>query len=238
MLSLFFVPSIPELPHIVVDGDEAHHAIKVLRIAVGDEVMLADGAGAWAQVILRSLDKRSFAAEVLERGTAELPQRELIVVQALMKSDRAKEAIELLTVAGADRIIPWESHRSIAKWQSDLGQKWLGTAMTAAKQSRRIRLPEIEAPITLKQIGARFGTHANLLVLHEEAQRKLSDVAKEISDGPIVLVIGPEGGLTPEEIEALTSFGGDVALLGAEVLRSAHAGFAGLAAISSLIGRW
>jgi 16S rRNA (uracil1498-N3)-methyltransferase len=238
VLTLFFVPAIGNTSHLVVDGDEAHHAIKVLRIVVGDELMLADGQGAWVRGQVSTLDKKSFAVEVLERGYAEASTQELIVIQALMKSDRAKEAIELLTVAGADRIIPWQSERSIAKWQHDLGSKWLTTAMTAAKQSRRLRLPEIEPPITTKQIATRFGVHANLLVLHEGAATRLSELGSSFHSGAIVLVIGPEGGLSDHELELLSEAGGQIVLLGNQVLRSAHAGFAGLAAISTMIARW
>ena len=74
--------------------------------------------------------------------------------------------------------------------------------------------------------------------MHEGATTKLSEVAASLVEGPIVFVIGPEGGLTGEEIGELSSAGGKVTLLGSEVLRSAHAGFAAISAISALIGRW
>jgi len=238
MLTLFFVPDLGSEESIVVAGDEAHHAIKVLRVEVGEEIMLADGSGAWARGGVAAIDKKSFVVTVMERGVAEEVLPELIVIQALMKSDRAKEAIELLTVAGATTIIPWQSERSIAKWQEDFGDKWVKTAVAAAKQSRRMNLPEIETPITTAQIAKRFGGEANLFILHESATTKISDAAKLIAGGPIVLVIGPEGGLTGAELGLLGSAGGTVVLLGPEVFRSAHAGFAALSAISALIGRW
>ena len=93
MLSLFFVPAITNAAHIIVDGDEAHHAMKVLRIDIGDELILADGQGSWARGEVAALDKKSFAVDVLERGVVQESTQELIVIQALMKSDRAKEAI-------------------------------------------------------------------------------------------------------------------------------------------------
>lgn len=238
MLTLFFVPSFGSSDLIEVGGDEAHHAIKVLRTSVGDEILLADGSGAWVRGRVSHVGKQSLQVEALERGIQEPLTPELIVVQALMKSDRAKEAIELLTVAGASTIIPWQSSRSIAKWQDDLGQKWLTTAITAAKQSRRIILPVIEGPISTAQIAKRYAGTANLIILHEGATTKLSEIAPEFVDGPIVLVIGPEGGLTGEELGELSAAGGKITLLGSEVLRSAHAGFAALSAISALIGRW
>lgn len=238
MLTLFFVSDLGIGNSIEVTGDEAHHAIKVLRVEIGEEILLADGSGAWARGRVDAIAKKSFTLATLERGYREEATPELIVVQGLMKSERAKEAIELLTVAGATTIIPWQSARSIAKWQGDLGEKWLSTAVAAAKQSRRINLPEIEGAITTAQIVKRFGGSSNLFVLHEGATRKISEAAKSLGEGAIVLVIGPEGGLTGAELGELSAVGGQIVLLGPEVLRSAHAGFAALAAISALTGRW
>ena len=238
MLTLFFVPDLGSGSHIEVGGDEAHHAIKVLRTEVGEEIVLADGSGAYARGKVSGVGKKEFQVEVLERGLQKPQTPELIVIQALMKSDRAKEAIELLTVAGASTIIPWQSARSIAKWQPDLGEKWLTTAITAAKQSRRLTLPEIEGPITSAQIVKRFGSNSNVLVLHESATSKISDVAKKLNPGPIILVVGPEGGISGEELGHFGAAGASIVLLGNEVFRSAHAGFAAVAAISALTGRW
>jgi len=121
---------------VLVEGDEAHHAIKVIRIKIDDELLLSDGSGAWVRGRIESIAKKSFLVTVVERGFASDATPELIVVQAIMKSDRAKEAIELLTVAGVTRIIPWQAARSIAKWQDDLGDKWVTTSIAAAKQSK------------------------------------------------------------------------------------------------------
>lgn len=238
MLTLFFVPDLGTNSTVEVSGDEAHHAVKVLRVALGAELLLADGGGAWVRGSVASIGKKSFTVHVLERGisTEVLPQ--LIVIQALMKSDRAKEAIELLTVAGATTIIPWQAARSIAKWQEDIGAKWFATSVAAAKQSRRLLLPEIETPITTVQIAKRFGSGGNLLVLHESASLKISEAAKNLSSGPIALIIGPEGGLTREELEYFGATGGKIVVLGHEIFRSAHAGFAALSALSALTGRW
>ena len=238
MLTLFFVPDLGAGARIEVSGDEAHHALKVLRLGVGEEILLADGSGAWLWGKIDSVAKKSFGTAVLERGFTEQLQPELIVIQALMKSDRAKEAIELLTVAGASTIIPWQAARSIAKWQDQLGEKWVATSIAAAKQSRRLNLPEIEGPITTNQIAKRLGATTNLLILHEGATIKISDAARELRAAPIVLVVGPEGGLTGEELGDLSVAGGKVVLLGSEVFRAAHAGFAALSAISALTGRW
>jgi len=240
MLNLFFVPEIADRKEFVVTGDEARHAIKVMRLQIGEELLLADGTGAWVRASIDSTTKDGFRAIVLERGVERrrFVERELIVVQCLMKSNRINEALELLTVAGADRIIPWESGRSIAKWQDDMKQKWLSTTIAAAKQARRFTLPVIEAPILCAEIGERFGAHANLLILHEEAHERFSTVAQDLRPGPVVLVVGPEGGLSPNEVRALETAGGTAVRLGSYILRSAHAGFAALSAISTLHGSW
>jgi 16S rRNA (uracil1498-N3)-methyltransferase len=251
MLNLFFVPEIADRKEFQVTGDEAHHAIKVMRLQIGEELLLADGTGAWVRANIDSTTKDGFRAIVLERGVEQRRlveraaneleksvERELIVVQCLMKSNRINEALELLTVAGADRIIPWESERSIAKWQDDMKQKWMSTTIAAAKQARRFTLPVIETPILFAEIGARFGAHANLLILHEEAHERFSIVAQDLRPGPVVLVVGPEGGLSPNEVRALETAGGTAVRLGSYILRSAHAGFAALSAISTLHGSW
>jgi len=251
MLHLFFVPSLSlsQSQEMVVTGDEAHHALHVLRLQVGEELLLADGTGSWVRARMQSSSKRSFTVHVIERGVAarstiaspgstETHFHELIVVQGLMKFNRVNEALELLTVAGVERIIPWESERSIAKWQSDTGTKWVNATVAAAKQARRFTLPEVEEPISSHSIGKRFGAHGNLFVLHEEATTKISVAAKELRNGPVVLVIGPEGGLSPAEVTDLENAGGQVVRLGSNILRSAHAGFAALSAISTLHGAW
>ena len=243
MPSLFFVPTLPESGSITITGDEAHHAIKVTRMEVGDEILVTDGSGAWVQGRVTSVDKKVLKVEPVTRGASKKSKPELIVIQALAKSDRSKEAIELMTAAGADVIIGWQAERSIAKWQDDFLEKWSTTALTACKQSRRFDLPDIEGPITTSEIGKRFGENAILLVFHESATESLSSFFEKYSEGaadglPIVCVIGPEGGISEAELAALTAAGGHVVLLGQEVFRSAHAGFAALSAIQALIKRW
>ena len=243
MLSLFFVPALPESGPVAITGDEAHHAIKVTRMEVGDEILVADGSGAWVKGKVSSVDKKVLTVEPLARGATQKSKPQLIVVQALAKSDRSKEAVELMTAAGADMIIGWEAERSIAKWQDDFLDKWSTTALAACKQSRRFDLPVIEGPIATAEIGKRFGQNAILLIFHESATQSLSaffeNYAEGASDGlPIVCVIGPEGGISEAELVALGGAGGHVVLLGQEVFRSAHAGFAALSAIQALIKRW
>ena len=117
MLTLFFVPEITNADHIEVSGEEAHHALKVLRIAKGEEILLSDGKGSWVRAKVSDLGKRTFEVTVLERGTSTTSKPKLTVLQGIPKSDRVKEAIEMMTEAGVDEIFAWNAERSISRWQ-------------------------------------------------------------------------------------------------------------------------
>ena len=240
MPALFFVPEILASDTIIVDGDEAHHALKVLRLTLGDELQVSDGRGNWAQGAITSVDKKSLALVVSDRGSIEQINPELIVIQALTKSDRSKETIELIVEAGVDRIIPWQSDRCISRWKADMHQKWKSSVITACKQSRRYYLPVVEQPISMGEIRERFTSDALLLILHESASEKLSSVVTPaaLSKRQIILVVGPEGGISGDELNQLSAMGGRVVRLGNPVLRSAHAGIAGLAALQALLKQW
>ncbi len=235
MFSVFVVPKISSTDFVVVEGDEAHHAIKVMRLEIGEEIVVTDGAGNWAQGLVSTIDKKSFTVTVSRRGLEEPRQPELIVIQALTKSDRMRETIELLTVAGVDRIIPWKADRSIAQEKENSVEKWNAVAVAASKQSRRLRFPVIESAITTPQVVERFA--GKLIVLHESAAHKFSDL-KFIDSDPVVIVVGPEGGISETELAKLCGLSGTPVRLGQEVFRSAHAGFAALSAIQVLIKRW
>lgn len=240
MLPLFFQSPISDQSTLEVGGDEAHHAITVSRMEVGDALIVIDGRGNWAQGKIQSLQKKSFLIDIEQRGYFAQSSPRLTVIQALPKSDRVKEAIELMVEAGADRIIPWAATRSISKWQSDSQEKWSMTALTATKQSRRYRIPEISSVVTTDEIVDLITSSESALVLHESATLRISQAITDewSSQSEIFLVIGPEGGITPEEISQLEAAGAHVVHLGDPVFRSAHAAAAALAAVQALIGRW
>ena len=248
MRTLFFIDSLPEADLITVSGDEANHALKVLRLGVGDEITLSDGNGKWAHCRINSTTKRDFLAGVLESGEEEVNKPKLKVVQAIPKSDRWREMVELLVESGVAEILPWNSARGIAKSQSDTKSKWEVAAFAAAKQSRRNFIPKISEPINLNNFIKDLPENKKeqiIFVMHESADAKLSTVFKNIFDSvrledvsEILIVIGPEGGITDQELSDLKVAGGHVVKLGRPVYRSAHAASAALAAISALIGRW
>jgi 16S rRNA (uracil1498-N3)-methyltransferase len=240
MLTLFLVDKLEDSNLIEVSGDEAHHAIKVLRITVGEEILISDGAGNWVRACVENIEKKTFTAKVLERGFQPEKSPRLIVVQGLPKSDRVKDAIEILVESGVDLIIPWQADRSISKWQKDSLYKWQSAAVAATKQSRRFRKPEIIAGLSLSQLLEIESENSVFLVMHESATTKLSEVVTSNFAGmsEIIIVIGPEGGISDSELAVLEGAGAHIVGLGPEVFRSAHAGGAALSAVSALIGRW
>jgi 16S rRNA (uracil1498-N3)-methyltransferase len=236
MFTLFFVEDLPT----AVGGsyefanDDANHAIRVLRMQVGDEFMLSDGKGTWSQVVATEVKKKSMQVRVMDSGFQVPLATTITVVQALPKGDRAKEAIELLTEAGVDRIVPWASARSIGKGS----EKFAITAREASKQSRRFRIPEVTEVATTAQICEAIKISDLAIAFHESATSKLSDQVSSHNVEHLLIIIGPEGGLTDEEIAAFTESGAKVALMGRPILRSAHAGIAAVSAVSALLKVW
>ena len=236
MFTLFFVEDLPT----TVGGsyefanDDANHAIRVLRMQEGAEFMLSDGKGSWSQVVATEVKKKSMQVRVMDSGFQAPLATTITVVQALPKGDRAKEAIELLTEAGVDRIVPWASARSIGKGS----EKFAITAREASKQSRRFRIPEVTEVATTAQICEAIKISDLAIAFHESATSKLSDQVSSHNVEHLLIIIGPEGGLTDEEIAAFTESGAKVALMGRPILRSAHAGIAAVSAVSALLKVW
>ena len=236
MLTLFFVPDLPTQvgASYSFNSEDANHAIKVLRIEVGEIFRVSDGNGGWANVQVNEVTKRSLETTVLEVGRQELLEIKFTVVQALPKSDRAKEAVELLTEAGADVIVPWLANRSISR--TEVISKFATTAREASKQSRRLFIPQLHETVKEKGVIELIKGADLALVFHESAQVKLSEIiTPQTKAKNVVVVIGPEGGITEEELAAFAAAGAHVAGLGRPILRSAHAGLAALSAINSLL---
>ena len=236
MLTLFFVPDLPSQvgASYSFNSEDANHAIKVLRIEVGEIFRVSDGNGGWANVQVSEVTKRSLETTVLEVGRQEPLEIKFTVVQALPKSDRAKEAVELLTEAGADVIVPWLANRSISR--TEVISKFATTAREASKQSRRLFIPQLHETVKERGVVELIKNADLALVFHESAQVKLSEIlAPQTKAKNVVIVIGPEGGITEEELAAFAAAGAHVAGLGRPILRSAHAGLAALSAVNSLL---
>ena len=236
MLTLFFVPDLPIQvgARYSFNSEDANHAIKVLRIEVGEIFQVSDGNGGWANVQVNEVTKRSLETTVLEVGRQEPLEIKFTVVQALPKSDRAKEAVELLTEAGADVIVPWLANRSISR--TEVISKFATTAREASKQSRRLFIPQLHETVKEKGVIELIKNADLALIFHESAQVKLSEIiTPQTKAKNVVVVIGPEGGITEEELATFAAAGAHVAGLGRPILRSAHAGLAALSAVNSLL---
>ena len=243
---LFLIESLPSGNAVTLDGPEGHHAATVQRLRVGEELLLADGRGGTATAVVTAVGRGTLAAAIAARRYVEPPDPRLVVVQGIAKGDRAELAVQAMTEVGVDEIVPWAAARSVAQWRGDRGararDRWVSTAREAAKQARRPWLPVVSgtpgAPVVpTPAVAGRVGGAAAGFVLHEEADVRLAVVGLPPA-GEIVLVVGPEGGIAPDELTVLAAAGAVPVRLGAEVLRTSTAGVAALAVLSARLGRW
>jgi 16S rRNA (uracil1498-N3)-methyltransferase len=240
--ALFYVDALPGVGGTaVVDGDEGFHASNVRRIRPGEELDLSDGNGTVAHCVVEEAVKGRLAARVLNVTEVARPTPAVTVAQALPKSERSELAIELATEAGADGFLAWQAQRCVARWESaakiDKGlRRWGAVARSAARQSRRAHVPEIDGVVSTADLLTRV-PGALTLVLHESATVPLADIG--LADaGAVLLVVGPEGGISDEELAALTGAGARAVRLGPSVLRTSTAAAVALGAIGVLTGRW
>jgi 16S rRNA (uracil1498-N3)-methyltransferase len=225
---------------VVLDGAEGRHAATVRRIAAGEQVMLADGAGLRLTCAVLTAGKAELELSVVEVCREPESQPRFVLVQALAKGDRDDQAIEAATEFGVDEVVPWQASRSIVQWRGERGdkarRKWQSTVAAAAKQSRRARVPVVGELVTTKTLATRIGGAAAAYVLHEDATQSLAAQALP-DDGDVLVVVGPEGGITADEVAAFEAAGALTVRLGDPVLRSSSAGPAALAVLSAA-SRW
>ena len=238
MLTLFFTDQINDGSTQTLDKDEAHHAIKVLRLKLGEVIKISDGVKKWVSGSIIEILKKELTISISERGDFEEKKPELVLVQAVTKSERNKEMLELAIEAGVDRIIPWQAERSISKWQSDSAQKWEIGIKEACKQARQVRLPKLMPMLTTAGVVQLLSKDARIIVFHESASEKFAQLQLPESLASIYLVIGPEGGISQSELSIFENGGSKIVRLGETVLRSAHAGFAAISAVQTKLGRW
>ena len=243
-LPVHLVPSLAGVAagsSVEVTGDEALHAVAVRRLRVGESVVLTDGSGVSVTGEVASTGKRVFALTVSPVRVAPAPDPSVVVVQALPKGDRGELAVEMLTEIGVAEIVPWAASRSVAVWKGERAAKslarWRSTAREAAKQARRSWFPVVGEPATTGDVAALLGGADLAVVLHEGAAVPLAALEVPAS-GRIVVVVGPEGGLTDDEIAAFAAAGARPVVLGTEVLRTSTAGVAAVAALLSRTPRW
>ena len=241
---------------VVLDGAEARHAATVRRMRVGEPIVVTDGQGRAAVGVVSAVSRDRVVVGVERRLERPAPKPRLVVVQAIPKGERADRAVELMTEVGVDEIVPFTAQRCVARWSADRVDsslaRWRTTAREAAKQSRRWWFPEVGRPVGLDALAERVATSALALVLHEAGEGSAGSVpaasvsAASVSigsvpvpnSGDVLLVVGPEGGLTDDEVDRLVVAGATVARLGPTVLRTSTAGAAAAVSILSRTPRW
>ncbi|MEE1928426.1 16S rRNA (uracil(1498)-N(3))-methyltransferase [Streptomyces sp. TRM 70351] len=227
---------------VVVDGPEGRHAVSVRRLRAGEEVVLTDGAGRGGLgTVTAATGKDRLEVDVRELRTEPPPRPSVTVVQALPKGDRGELAVETMTETGVDAVVPWAAARCVTQWRGERAAKalakWRSTAREAGKQARRLRFPEVTEPVTTRQLLPLLAAASFAAVLHEEGGRPLAR-AELPAGGDVVLVVGPEGGVSPEELAAFADAGAHPHRLGPTVLRTSTAGTAAAALLLGRTGRW
>jgi 16S rRNA (uracil1498-N3)-methyltransferase len=225
---------------ITLAGPEGRHAATVRRLAPGERVDLTDGAGLVAECEVTAVRPARLELAVIARRREPQPVPALAVAQALPKGDRGQLAVELLTEAGVDVIVPWAADRCVTRWQGERGARalarWQATAREAAKQARRAWLPEVTEPVPTAGLVPLVRSAALALLLDPGAP-PLGGMALP-GEGRILVIVGPEGGVSQDEHAALTAAGAITAGLGPTVLRTSTAGVVAASVLLSRSGRW
>lgn len=225
---------------VVLTGTEAHHASVVRRVRVGEEVTVGDGRGAWLTGRCESVAPREVVVRVESRTDAPAPRPRIVLAQALAKGDRDELAVQAATELGVDEIVPWQAARSVSRWdaaKADKGRaRWATIVREAAKQAHRPWIPVVAPLATTAQLTARAEA-SRMLVL--EPTGTVGPAQLDLDDSrDLLLVVGPEGGIAPEELARFQEAGATLVRLGDSVLRTSTAGPAALAVVSAAIGRW
>lgn len=226
---------------VVLDGPEGRHAATVRRLTPGERVELTDGAGLVADCVVTAARAGALELRVLARRSEPRPSPGLVVAQALPKGEHGPLAVDLMTEGGVDVIVPWAAQRSVTRWQGERGDRalarWRAAAREAAKQSRRAWLPEVTEPVTTRELASRVERASLAVLLDPGGLVPLTELELPRS-GDIVLIVGPEGGVSPAEAAELTGAGAASARLGPSVLRTSSAGLVAATIVASRTGRW
>lgn len=235
---------------VTVRGPEARHAVQVMRLGPGEDVDLADGRGRRVAGTVSAAAPEALTVTVGHVTDEPAPRPGIVLVQALAKGDRDLLAIQTATELGIDAVVPWQSERSIVRWKGEKAAKaqakWDAALLAAAKQARRSRIPATRPLRTGADVAGLAGPETLLITLHEEAESTLGELAAARLDpraaaaapAEVILVVGPEGGISPQELQALEQAGAHAVRLGHHVLRSSTAGPAATAVLQQLLGRW
>jgi 16S rRNA (uracil1498-N3)-methyltransferase len=224
---------------VELSGDEARHAVTVSRVRTGERIAIGDGRGIRVYGVVMSTGTRELVLQADEVIVEEPPATRITLVQALAKGDRDELAVQAATELGIDAVVPWAAARSVSRWDGPKAEKgrqrWAAIVREAVKQSIRAWLPPVAAVATTAELAARLDG-VRMLLLEPTATTPLSGIRPDGRD--LALVVGPEGGITPAELERLSAAGAEPVRLGTSVLRTSTAGPAAVAVLNVALGRW
>jgi 16S rRNA (uracil1498-N3)-methyltransferase len=224
---------------VTIEGAEARHAVSVSRVHVGELLRVGNGAGLIVTGVVESATPQELTLRVTAAELTPAASPAVWLAQALAKGDRDELAVQAATELGVDGVIPWASRRSIVKWEGAKLRKghdrWSAIVREASKQSIRAWVPEVSALASTTVLCSLAG-QARMLVLDPQAPAPLSGVQPDGRD--LVLVVGPEGGISESELDQFAKAGAERVSLGSPILRTSTAGPAAIAVLNTALGRW
>ena len=243
----FAEPGALDAAELTIEGEDARHLAVVRRASPGDLVRISDGRGTIVDARLTSVTPAAVGAEVLERTVTPAPSPRVGVHQGLAKGGKVDGVIRHLVEMGVDRIVVFEAGRSVARWdgarQAAAGRRWATIAREAAKQSHRAWLPVLDGPVPEADAAASASAGPGLgLVAHPAAGCRLRDVLEDrvpTPGGPesVWVVVGPEGGLSEDEVATFAAAGAVPVSLGPQILRTETASVVAAALVLHHFGR-
>lgn len=227
---------------LVLVGAEAHHAVAVRRVRIGEPVSVTDGRGAWSDGSVEEVSSGRLVIRATSVRRIERSGPRFALVQALAKGGRDEQAVQMATELGVDEVVPWQADRSVSRWDTRKAmkgrQRWESITREASKQAHRAWLPQVGELVVGRDVAGLTGG-ATVIVLDPWTETGITDLAGEaLSAERVLIIVGPEGGISPEELEALVLAGAHRVRLGEHVLRTSTAGPAALAVLSVRSGRW
>ena len=246
--SLFYTPELTgaTVQQLVsLDTATSGHAVRSQRLGAGDKVLISDGLGTLAEGVLENANPQH--ATIRIQAVAVAPRHEIQVnlVQALAKGERDLLAAEMATEVGIDSVTPWQARRSIVRLRPERAQKtlakWEAKLKASAQQARRAFIPTLAEPIIAEEIATLHSPQNGnyVIVLHEDGEANLGDVVDSLPGVKTLhLVVGPEGGVSPEELNAVLAAGGSAVKIGSHVMRASTAGPVAVALVNQLCNRW
>ena len=227
------------LEELTLDPQAAKHLLTVLRLKAGAPLILFDGSGFEFQAVIEEIGKKDLWVKLgNSHGPAVESPLRITLAQGVSRGERMDYTVQKATELGVTEIVPVLTERSVVKLDTDNGAKkrehWQGVVIGATEQSGRVRVPEVRAPVTLATFLANLRDAGQKLLLDPLGGAAAMDLARP-SDGGVMLLVGPEGGLSEHERNLAARVGFMGLKLGPRILRTETAA---LVALSLLQSQW